>query len=124
MKNEESDLGPTYIAADFMGSRSPRGKVGRSTMAKLHLSCALVSNGDDDNDKDNDNDDDDGDKDNDDDGDNKVQVPPELNNARKSSGRSFSHLGECICSKLLQDYIYKSYSHFEIQDWCSMMEFV
>ena len=42
LKNEESDLGPTYIAADFMGSQSPRGKVGRSTMAKLHLSCAVV----------------------------------------------------------------------------------
>ena len=41
LKNEESDLGPTYIAADFMGSQSPRGKVGRSTMAELHLSCAL-----------------------------------------------------------------------------------
>ena len=50
LKNEESDLGPTYIAADFMGSQSPRGKVGRSTMAKLHLSCALVSNDDDDDD--------------------------------------------------------------------------
>ena len=54
LKNEESDLGPTYIAADFMGSQSPRGKVGRSTMAKLHLSCALVSNDDGDNNKDND----------------------------------------------------------------------
>ena len=42
LKNEESDLGPTYITADFMGSQSPRGKVGRSTMAKLHLSCAVV----------------------------------------------------------------------------------
>ena len=68
LKNEESEAGPTYIAADFMGSQSPRGKVGRSTMAKLHLSCALVSNDDDDDDADND-DDEDGDdnKDNDDD---------------------------------------------------------
>ena len=67
LKNEESDLGRTYIAADFMGSQSPRGKVGRSTMAKLHLSCALVSNDDDDDDKDNDDDeDDDNNEDNDD----------------------------------------------------------
>ena len=68
LKNEESEAGPTYIAADFMGSQSPRGKVGRSTMAKLHLSCALVSNDDDDDDdKDNDDDeDDDNNKDNDD----------------------------------------------------------
>ena len=45
-----------------MGSQSPRGKVGRSTMAKLHLSCALVSNDDDDDDDE----DDDNNKDNDD----------------------------------------------------------
>ena len=68
LKNEESEAGPTYIAADFMGSQSPRGKVGRSTMAKLHLSCALVSNDDDDDDDDNDDDEDDEDDKDDKDG--------------------------------------------------------
>ena len=114
MKNEESDLGPTYIAADFMGSRSPRGKVGRSTMAKLHLSCALVSNGDDDNDKDND----------DDDGDDKVQVPPELWNALYKQWKELFAPRRMHLLKVAPRLLYKSYSHKEIQDWCSMMDFV
>ena len=110
MKNEESDLGRTYIAADFMGSRSPRGKVGRSTMAKLHLSCALVSNEDDDDNKDNDDDDDDGDKDNDDDGDNKVQVPPELYNALHKQWKELFAPRRMHLIKVAPRLLYKSYS--------------
>ena len=112
VKNEESDAGRTYIAADFMGSRSPpHGKVGRSTMAKLHLSCALVSNGDDDNDNDNDNNDDDGDKDNDDDGDNKVQVPPELCNALYKQWKLLFTPRRMHLLKVAPRLLYKSYSH-------------
>ena len=109
MKNEESDAGPTYIAADFMGSQSPRGKVGRSTMAKLHLSCALVSNGDD---KDNDNDDDGGDKNNDDDGDNKVQVPPELWNALYKQWKELFAPRRMHLLKVAPRLLYISYSRF------------
>ena len=97
-----------------MGSQSPRGKVGRSTMAKLHLSCALVSNDDDhDDNKDNgddDDEDDDDEKDNDDDGDNKVQLPPELCNALYKHVKELFTPGRMHLLKVAPRLLYKSYS--------------
>ena len=87
-------------------------------MAKLHLSCALVSNGDDDNGKDKDDYDDDGDKDNDDDGDkdnddygdNKVQVPPELYNALHKQWKELFAPRRMHLLKVAPRLLYKSYS--------------